>query len=86
MACNFSIPFASDPQQVINKAKNAVQGQGGFFEGDTAAGKFDVIVFGNTIKGSYTVSGQQMNIIIDTKPFFVPCNTIEGFLKAQIGA
>lgn len=86
MACNFSIPFTSSPEAVVSKARNAVQSQGGLFEGDTTAGRFDVTVFGNTIKGSYSVSGQEINIVIDTKPFFVPCNTIEGFLKTQIGA
>lgn len=85
MACNFSIPFSGSPQEVLNKAKSAVQNQGGLFEGNETNGRFDVTVFGNTIKGSYTVSGQDLNINIDTKPFFVPCNTIEGFLRNQIG-
>jgi hypothetical protein len=85
MSCTFSIPFNSSPQTVLSRAKAAVNSQGGTFEGDDQAGNFGVSVFGNTIKGTYTVTGQNLNVIITDKPFFVPCNTIEGFLKNQIG-
>lgn len=85
MACNFSIPFSGAPEQVLSNARSAVQSQGGTFEGDATSGAFDVTVFSNTIKGSYTVNGQSLDIVIDTKPFFVPCSTIEGYLKSHIG-
>jgi hypothetical protein len=84
-ACNFSIPFSGSAQEVLNKARTKVQGQGGTFSGDTNAGNFHVSVFGNTIAGSYTVVGQAMEIVIDSKPFLLPCSAIEGFLKNQLG-
>ncbi len=84
-ACNFSIPFSGSSQDVLNKAKSSVQSQGGNFNGDERVGAFDVSVFGNTIKGSYSVSGQNLDIIIDSKPFLIPCSTIESFLKNKIG-
>lgn len=84
-ACNFTIPFSGAPQDVLRKAQSAVQQQGGTFNGDTNSGDFHVSVFGNTIKGSYTVEGQSLEIVIDSKPFLIPCSTIEGFLKSQIG-
>ena len=83
-ACNFSIPFFGTSEQILAKAKSAVQGQGGQFNGDTGSGNFNVSVFGNTIAGSYTVTGQDMNIVIDSKPFLIPCSTIESFMKNQI--
>ncbi|MBD0332528.1 MAG: hypothetical protein ICV66_07720 [Chitinophagaceae bacterium] len=83
-ACNFTIPFTGDSQKVLNQARSAVQSQGGTFNGDANSGNFKVAVFGNKIEGSYTVSGQNLNITIDSKPFFVPCNTIENFLSKQI--
>ncbi len=86
MACNFSIPFTGSAQNVLNKAKSAVQSQGGTFNGDETGGNFSVSVLGNTIAGSYTVTGQNMSIVITDKPFLIPCGTIEGFLKSQIGA
>ena len=83
-ACQFSIPFSGSPLDILNKAKSAVDSQGGNFEGDTQGGSFDLSVFGNTIKGSYTVSGQNLQITVDEKPFLIPCSTIEGFLKNKI--
>ena len=83
-ACSFSIPFSGDVNQILAKAKSAVQGQSGEFEGDADNGNFDVSVFGNTITGSYSITGQFMNIIIVSKPFLIPCSTIENFMKNQI--
>jgi hypothetical protein len=84
MACNFSIPFSGSPAEILGKAKSAVQSQGGAFRGDENSGMFQISVMGSAIKGSYTVSGQDLNITIDSKPFLIPCNTIEGFLRNQI--
>lgn len=84
MACDFSLPFSGSAEDVLAKAKKAVQNQGGSFNGDTAGGDFTVSVFGNKIAGNYTVSGQTLNINITDKPFMVPCSAIEGFLKNQI--
>lgn len=84
MACDFSLPFSGEPESVLAKARKAVEGQGGNFNGDTSRGDFHVSVFGNKIVGNYTVSGQTLNINITDKPFMVPCSAIEGFLKNQI--
>lgn len=84
MACDFSLPFSGTPEDVLAKARKAVEGQGGNFSGDTNRGDFHVSVFGNKIVGNYTVSGQTLQINITDKPFMVPCSAIEGFLKNQI--
>lgn len=84
-ACNFSFPVQGDANAVLQRARNAVQGQGGNFQGDEQSGNFNLTVFGSTIAGSYTVAGQQMEIVIQDKPFLLPCTTIEGFLKSQLG-
>jgi hypothetical protein len=84
MACTFSIPFSEPTIEVLNRAQLAVQKQGGSFQGDNTTGAFQVNVLGSAIKGSYTVSGQELNITIHSKPFLVPCSTIEGFLRNQI--
>jgi hypothetical protein len=83
-ACKFIIPLAGSPEDTLNKARSMMQSQGGSFEGDTSAGHFQVSVFGSTIAGSYTVVGQDMTIVIEDKPFLVPCSTIEGFLRNQL--
>lgn len=84
MACEFSITFSGTPDAVLARARTSVERQGGAFTGDASGGNFDVTVFGNTINGTYTVSGQTLLIRILSKPFFLPCNTIEGFLKNQL--
>jgi len=82
--CNFSIGFSGTPQDVFNKAKTAVEKQGGTFSGDSGSGNFSINVFG-TISGSYSVSGNQLNIVIEDKPMMIPCGAIENVLKSQIG-
>ena len=84
MACDFSIPFSGDAETVLTKARNAVQSQGGTFNGDSNSGDFHVSVFGNKIVGNYTVSEQTLNINITDKPFMVPCSAIENFLAGQL--
>jgi hypothetical protein len=82
--CQFNIPFTGTPESVIQKARAAVEGQGGRFEGSTDAGSFEVSVFGNSLAGSYKTTGQQLEIIIHSKPFIIPCSAIESFLTKQI--
>jgi hypothetical protein len=84
-ACNFSIPFSGSAQELIDKARTSIQGQGGTFDGDTNTGNFRISALGSTIAGSYSVAGQVMKIVIDTKPFLLPCSSLEGLLKNQLG-
>jgi hypothetical protein len=83
-ACNFIIPFTGDASAVLEKAKTAVEKQSGHFTGGTDQGNFDVSFFGQEINGTYTVTGNDLNIIIENKPFMVPCSAIESFLKSQV--
>lgn len=81
--CNFSIDFSGSPEEVFNRAKAAVEKQGGSFNGDASSGSFSINVFG-AITGSYTVSGSQLHIVIEDKPMMIPCAAIESALKSQI--
>jgi hypothetical protein len=80
--CNFSIPFSGSAQDVFSKAKAAVEKQGGSFNGDSNNGSFSINVFG-TISGSYTVSGNLLDVVIEDKPMMIPCGAIENVLKSQ---
>lgn len=84
-ACNFTIPFSGTAEEVFQKARSAVQSQNGNFNGDSTSGSFDVTVFGNTIAGSYSLSGNEMDVVINSKPFLLSCGMIESYLKSQIG-
>jgi hypothetical protein len=81
--CNFSISFSGPAENVLSKAKTAVERQGGNFTGDASNGNFSINVFG-TISGSYTVADSQLNITIEDKPMMIPCSAIETVLKNQI--
>lgn len=83
-ACEFNVPFTGDASVVYNKAKSVIESQGGVFEGNTESGTFDVSVFGNRIAGNYTVVGQQLQLVIHTKPFMIPCSMIESVLVKQL--
>lgn len=83
-ACNFTIPFTKSVTDILEKAKKTVEAQNGNFTGDETKGNFDVSIFGNTVVGSYEVFDQSLNIDIIEKPFLVPCNMIENFLKSQL--
>lgn len=84
MACKFNFPFTEPAESAVGKARAAVESQNGIFDGDSNSGNFEVTVFGNTIKGNYSVMGQTLLLEITDKPFFVPCSTIESFLSKQI--
>lgn len=83
-ACTFTIPFSGSATTLLSKAEAAIQGQGGLFTGNDDSGSFQISVLGSTIRGSYSVEGQSLNIVIDSKPFLLPCGTIESFLRKQL--
>ena len=82
--CNFTIPFKEPVSMIISKARAAIENYNGVFNGNENSGDFEITVFGNTIKGSYSVAGQNLNLIITHKPFFVSCSTIENLLSKEI--
>ncbi|MEO8823411.1 MAG: hypothetical protein ABI366_07520 [Ginsengibacter sp.] len=82
--CNISIPFTGSAEAILSRAKAAMENQNGIFNGDENSGEFEVNVFSNIIKGSYSVTGKTLNLVITHKPFFVPCSTIESILKKEI--
>jgi hypothetical protein len=83
-ACNFDIPFNGPVNVAIEKAKAAIESQNGDFNGNDTSGEFSVTIFGNTVKGNYTITGQMLHLAITQKPLFVPCSMIESFLLKQV--
>ena len=84
MSCHINISFTGAAASILDKARNAVQGQGGRFEGDLETGSFDVSLMSNRVAGTYVVSGQELQLTITDKPLFIPCNAIESFLKSKL--
>jgi hypothetical protein len=84
MSCKFLIPFSGSPSEIVKKAKDTVEGNGGNFKGDDSFGMFNISAFGHTIKGNYTIQGQDLEIIVEEKPFLLSCSMIESFLKSKV--
>jgi len=84
MACQFSIPFTGSSGEVLARAQQALRSQGGTLAGNDAGGSFQLNVMGSAIEGNYAVQGNQLMIVINTKPFLIPCSTIEGFLRDRL--
>jgi len=83
-ACNFSIPFSGTPADIFHKARAAVHGQGGLFQGDDSSGAFELTVLGSLVTGSYNIAGQELHVTIDSKPFLIPCSTIQSYLAKHL--
>jgi len=82
--CNFSISFNGSAEELVNKATKAVAGAGGNLTGDTSRGDFSLSTPVGKIQGSYTVTGNDFNIAIAEKPFFVSCGQIEAQLRKYL--
>jgi len=83
-ACNFSIPFSGSPSEILNRAETAIHDQGGHFRGDDSSGDFQLTILGSEIRGTYNISGQDLNVTIDSKPFLIPCSTIQSYLTKHL--
>jgi hypothetical protein len=83
-ACNFSIPFSGVPSDIYQKARTAVHEQGGHFQGDDSSGVFELSVLGSTIRGTYNIAGQALHVSIDSKPFMIPCSTLQNYLARYL--
>ena len=79
--CNFSIPFSSSAEALVEKARHAISNAGGNFNGDSNAGNFDVSTPLGTIRGTYLIQGDQIHVSIISKPFLVSCGLIEKQLQ-----
>ncbi|AWI25890.1 hypothetical protein [Flavobacterium pallidum] len=81
--CQFTISFTQSAAELVATAKKAIEDRGGTFSGDTASGDFKL---NNPIriKGRYTLSGQNIDIVITDKPMLVPCSMIKNKLQEYL--
>jgi hypothetical protein len=84
MACNFTQTFTGTADAFIAVLKTQVETNGGSFTGDSSSGSFTVPVLGADVEGTYTISGQDLDVIINKKPFFASCGAIQKFIASHI--
>jgi len=78
---SFSVDFPGAAQDIVAKAKGAIEKAGGKFLGDEKKGDFSVPTPAGTVKGIYTITAQKFAIDITDKPFVVPGSAIESQVR-----
>lgn len=79
--CNFTLEFTGSPEELVSRAKQAIQHAGGTFDGDSAAGAFDLKTPLGTVKGNYTLQENAIQVQITQKPLLLSCARIEDELR-----
>ena len=77
MSKSFSVPFTGDAASLLGRARKAAAENGAQVTGDTNKGTFS----GRGVEGSYTVSGNTVNVTVDKKPMIIPWSLVESQLK-----
>ena len=80
--CQFSIPFSSDAESLIVRAKQQIERVGGTLNGNASQGNFQAQTPIGAIVGSYQVDGQEITLSITKKPFLLSCAKIEKELSS----
>ncbi|MGK3991629.1 hypothetical protein WME99_51760 [Sorangium sp. So ce136] len=79
---SFSVPFSGSSQDIVAKAKSAIEKAGGQFSGsEGTGGDFSVPTPAGTVKGTYAIEAQSFSVKITDKPFIVPGSAIESQVR-----
>jgi hypothetical protein len=82
---SFIVKLTHEISPILRKVKSIITGQGGSFEGNTECGFFDGKSVMGTIKVKYrSISNNEVEIIIEDKPFIIPTQTIESEIKKYL--
>lgn len=77
MSKSFSVNFSGDATSLLERARKAAADNGAQVSGDANQGTFS----GRGVEGSYTVSGNTVNVTVDKKPMIIPWSLVESQLK-----
>ena len=77
MSKSFSVNFTGDANALLARARKTAADNGAQVTGDTNKGTFS----GRGVEGSYTVSGNTVNVTVDKKPMIIPWSLVESQLK-----
>jgi|GEM_PF-949837 hypothetical protein len=82
---SFIVKLTSEISSILSKIKSLITGKGGKFEGNTECGYFNGKSVLGTIKVKYrSISDNEIEIIIEDKPFIIPSKTIESAIKKYL--
>lgn len=84
MANSFDIPFEGAAEQVLAKARKAIENGKGSMIGDNTTGSFSLPAGLSKIKGRYIVEADKLKVEITNKPIYVSNSMIEEALKKHM--
>lgn len=84
MAHSFDIPFEGNAEQILAKARKAIESGKGTMKGDNAAGSFSLPAGISKVKGNYSVESNNLKVTITDKPIYVSNDMIENTLKKHM--
>ena len=84
--CSFSVDFEESAEALAGRARQAISGAGGQFEGGAEDGCFTLASPMGSVEGHYHIAGQTIHVTLSKKPRAVPCKRIEALLAAYLTA
>lgn len=82
--CTFTIDFQGDAEQVFTEIERQVLSESGHITGNSREGSFEINTLIGNFKGTYSITLQQIEIIIAHRPFLISCNRIEGEVQGRL--
>lgn len=75
---SFSFKITGTPADAVGRARAAAEKEGAEFSGDVTAGRFSAL----GVVGSYTISGDTVEVAISERPFFAPLSLVESKIRS----
>lgn len=82
--CEFSFNHTKTPEEIYERAKSAIIGNGGKMNGDVRVGTFSIEKMGMAVEGRYEITMEVVKLSVDKKPFFISCDQIENLIGPQL--
>lgn len=84
MSCTFTINHSGNKLALVDNLRAAILQVNGTFEGDESEGVFRGQTPLGGFSGRYNVSGDDITVVIDDKPFLVGCSRIEKEIRQYL--
>jgi hypothetical protein len=82
--CEFTINFDGDSIELFQRALKESQKYNAVVEGDAYNGGFTIKSHFGYFAGSYAIDENVLRIALSSKPFYLPCKTIESIIREFI--
>jgi hypothetical protein len=82
--CRFRFEFQGPGESLLDTIRLHLERAGGEISGEVTEGRFSLPTPIGAFRGTYSVLGQTIILVLTDKPFLVPCGTIESRLAAYV--